>query len=616
MTKTEVARSLLTLSAIAVMAACGGGSNVAYREGRKAELRKDWDSALVNYQKAVQSDPGNAAYILHESLARSQASLLHLQNGRRLLKAGRLEDAAGEFQKAVGIDPSNQAAATELSQVLARQAEAKRARETTIQQALKSRTESSQPAAVVLQALPQERIAHFRINTDSRKVFETLGKLANLNVGFTSDFRSGPISVDLTNVTIEEAFRMVELQTKSFWKAVSPNSILIISDTPNNRRDYEDEVVKTIYLSNPLAAADRTAITTALKQVLGMQRIMDNPDSNAIVVRDTPSKVAAAEALVRDLDRAKAEILIEIEIVEADSDRIRDFGLTPATVSSSGTITPGVQGGAVWSPSSSSSSSTSTIELGALSYHDYAAVLPSAYATAVLNDSRTHILQSPQLRATDGQTAKLKIGSRVPYATGSFLPSLTSSSTTSSTSLLASTQFQYADIGVNLELTPHLLVSGEVSLHAKIEISSQGSDVAVAGVSEPTFGQRVIEHDIRLREGEVNLLGGLLQSTQTTTVQGIPGLGSLPILGRLFSEENKEVNDIEVLVMLTPRVIRLPDSASNASTKNYGMHDVSSLASEPHDVSTDGVEPSQPSGGGPSEPPSPPSGPPGQPPGR
>jgi general secretion pathway protein D len=396
-----------------------------------------------------------------------------------------------------------------------------------------------------------------------------LGKLAGLNVAFTSDFRANPLTVDLTNIKVEDALKVVALQSKSFWRAVTPNTILVVPDDPNHRRDYDEEVLKTIYLSNPLAPADRTAITTALKQVLGLQRIMDNPDSNAIIIRDTPAKVAAAEQLVRDLDRAKAEILIGIDVVEADRDRIRDLGLSPATITASGTITNGLQTGAVFSPSSSSSSTTtsSTVDLGSLSYRDYAVVLPSATATAVLNDSKTRILQSPQVRVTDGQTAKLRIGTRIPYATGSFLPSL--SGTTSSSSgigLLASTQFQYQDVGVNLELTPRLLASGEVALHAKIEISSLGASISVGGFSEPTFGQRVIEHDIRLREGEVNLLGGLIQRTVTTSVSGVPGLGDVPLLRYLFSQESKEVNDQEVLVMLTPQVIRLPEPAITAGT--------------------------------------------------
>jgi general secretion pathway protein D len=561
----------------------------------------------VNYEKAVQSNPANALYLLHEKQARNQASLLHLKNGQRLLKEGRPEEATAEFQKAASIDPSNEAAANELSQLLAKQAETRRAHEAAVQKALRSHEESSSTATVQIQPLPQEPLAHFRISADSRRVIETLGKLANLNVVFASDFRPSPISIDLTDVKIEDALRIVAQQTKSFWKVETPNTILVIPDNPNNRRDYEEEVVKTIYLSNPQAAADRTAITTALKQVLGLQRIIDNPDSNCIIIRDTPAKVAAAEQLVHDLDRGKAEILIQIEIVEADRDRIRDLGLTPATIDSSGNVTPGLSAAGVFSPSTASSSSSSTattVQLGSLSYRDYAVVLPSVYATAVLNDSKTHILQSPQVRVTDGQTAKLKIGSRVPYATGSFLPSLTSTSSTSSSSLLASTQFQYQDVGVNLELTPHLLASGEVALHAKIEISSLGANVTVGGVSEPTFGQRVIEHDIRLREGEVNLLGGLLQSTETAQVQGVPGLGSLPVLHYFFSEDHKEVSDVEVLVMLTPRIIRLPDSSQDQSAKPFAAHDDSGSGPfelrsipetpEPRAIPQGGIGPGQP----------------------
>jgi general secretion pathway protein D len=557
------------LGALALWLSCGGGGSVAFKEGRKAEYRKDWDSALVNYEKAVQSDPANAAYVLHDRQARTEASLFHLKNGRLLVKGGRAEEASGEFQKAARIDPSNEAAAQELARILTTQAEAKRAREAVIQQALKSRAETGQPPTVQLQPFPTEPLAHFRISADSRKIIETLGKLAGLNVVFTPDFRPNPLSVDLTNIKVEDALRVVALQTKSFWRALTPNTILVIPDDPNHRRDYDEEVLKTIYLSNPLAPADRTAITTALKQVLGLQRIMDNPDSNAIIIRDTPAKVAAAEQLVRDLDRAKAEILVEVDVVEADRDRIRDLGLTPATVSSTGTITAGLQAGAIFSPSSASSSSTasSLVNLGQLTYRDYAAVLPSATASAVLNDSKTHILQSPEVRVTDGQTAKLRIGSRIPYATGSFLPSF--GGTTSSTSgigLLASTQFQYQDVGVNLELTPRLLATGEVALHAKIEISSLGASISVGGFSQPTFGQRVIEHDIRLREGEVNLLGGLIQNTVTSSVTGVPGLGDVPLLRYFFSQVHKEVNDTEVLVMLTPRVIRLPEPAVTVGT--------------------------------------------------
>jgi general secretion pathway protein D len=499
---------------------------------------------------------------------RTQAAIFHVKQGRRLLAGGRADEAAGEFQKAVNIDPSNQAAGQELSRLMAQQAVAKKAREDALQQNLKARDQAATSTGVKLKPLPVEPLAHFRISADSRKVYETLGKLAELNVAFTSDFQPRPVSIDLTNIKIEDALRVVSFQTKTFWRAITSNTILVVPDSPTNRRDYDEEVLKTVYISNPLAAADRTAITTALKQVLGLQRIVDNPDSNAIIIRDTPTKVAAAEKMIHDLDRGKAEILLEVAVVEADRDRVRDLGLTLATINpSTGTITPGLQAGVVFAPGATKTDSGSTpntsIGLGGISYRNYAVVLPSATASAVMNDSRTHVLQNPQVRVTDGQTAKLRIGTRIPYATGSFLPSM--GGVTGGTGgaggfgLLASTQFQYQDVGVNLDITPRLMANGEVNLHASIEISSLGAPIAIGGFSQPTFGQRKIEHDIRLKEGEVNLLGGLIQTTETTTMAGVPGLGQIPLLKWFFSSEKRERIETEVLVMLTPWVIRLPE---------------------------------------------------------
>ena len=582
---------------------CSAG-NVALREARKAELRKDWDTALVDYEKAGRDQPENSKIIIHERLVRIQASASHLKQGQRLLREGRPDDASGEFQKAVSIDPTNEAAAQELAKVAAAQIAAKQARETALKQALKANDEAANAPPIKLKAFPEEPLAHFRVSADSRKVFEALAKLANMNVAFTATFRPGPLSEDLSNVKVEEALNIVALQTHTFWRAITSNTILVVPDTPTDRRDYDVEELKTIYLSNPLAAADRTAITTALKQVLGLQRIIDNPDSNAIVIRDTPAKIAAAEQLVHELDRSKAEIVMEVSVVEADRDRARDLGLYPATVSSSGTITPGLSAGMIFSPPVSAASAGASAAQTGLSlstpWNDFALVVPSAVANAVLNDTRTHILQNPQVRSTDGQTAKLSIGQRIPYATGSFLPSLgATTSTSGTTGLLASTQFQFQDVGVKLELTPHLLANGEVSIHASIEISSLGAPSTIAGVSEPTFGERKIEHDIRLKEGEVSVLGGLIQTTITNTVSGVPFLGDIPLLRYLFSSEHVERQETEVLVMLTPRVVRLPEPHVGAGSNV-------TLAGEPQPTGLQPVPgaeiPGQPPGEPPGEP--------------
>jgi general secretion pathway protein D len=556
-------RLIGVLALLASCLSCGGGSTTAYTQGRKAEERKDWDTALVDYEKAKEADPANALYILHERNARLNASMLHLKNGRQLLKEGKIEEAAGEFQKAARIDPTNKAAAQELDAVLAQQAQAKKEHTEAIQKALKAREEPTPTPGVKLQALPQEPI-HLKVTVPADKVYQVLAKLGGINVVFTSDFRpTAPLNEDLNGVKIEDALKIVGMQSKSFYRVITPNTILVVADNPTNRRDFDEAVVKTIYLSNPLPQAERTALLTTLKQVLNLQHIMDNPDANAIIVRDSPANVAAAEQLVHELDRSKAEIMIDISIVEADRDRIRNLGLTPATFNSSGTPTPGFQAGAGFAPTSSSSGTTTTVTSAAintLTWKDYAVVLPGAAAQAVLNDNKTHILQNPQVRVTDGGVAKLKIGTKIPYATGSFLPSLGGTTSSSgSVGLLASTQFTFQDVGVNLELTPHLLATGEIAVHCKIEISSLGASISVGGITEPTFGQRVLEDDFRLEEGEVNLLGGLIQRTLTQSVQGIPGLGDIPLIRYLFSDENKEVNDQEVLVMLTPRVIRLPE---------------------------------------------------------
>ena len=553
--------------------ACGGG-NVFFREGRRAELRKDYDTALVYFEKAVQSQPDNSLFLIHEKTARTLAADFHLRQGRRLLASGRPDEAAGEFQKAVGIDPTNMAAAQELARIAAEQAAAKRTREQELKQALKPVEEPAGPAPVKLKALPPEPIAHIHISGDAKKVFETLGKLGEINVAFEKTFAPGQtISLDLADVKLEDALHILADETKTFWKAVTPNTILVIPDNQVNHRDYDEQVLRTVYLSNPFAQADRTQITTVLKTMLGPQtHIVDNPQANAIIISDTPARVAAAEKLIHDLDHGKAEVLVEVAILEADRERIRDLGLTPAALSSS----TGTQVGIAFTPpgattTTDSSGNTTTTpasglplnRLGHIASADFSVALPGAIVNALMSDARTHILQNPSIRTTDGEKATLNIGQKVPIATGSFLPSFggaTTGGTGGGFGLLASTQFQYQDVGVKLEITPHVLATGEVNLHAKIEITAVGQSVLIGGISQPEFTQRNIEHDIRLKEGEVNLLGGLIQSQTSNSVSGLPGLGQLPLLRYLFSTEHRDVTEQEILVMLTPRVVRLPDA--------------------------------------------------------
>jgi general secretion pathway protein D len=574
---TRGVAGVVALAGLLVLTACAPG-NVYFQEGRKAEYRKDWDTALINYEKAAQARPANAEYQLRERHARTEASFFHLKQGKELLSQQRIPEAIGEFQKAASIDPSNQAAKQELARLLSKEVAAKKEREEGLKQAIEASQRQQQAPATQLKPLPQEPLTHFRISADSKRVYETLCKLAGLNVAFTSDFQAQPVSLDLNNVTIENALHVLALQTHTFWRVVTSNTVLVVPDNPANRRDYQTEVLKTVYLDNSLKPADRTAITTALKQILGIQRIIDNPGANAIIIRDTPEKVQEAVALIRDLDHGKAEIMIDVTVLEADADRVRELGLTPATISPTGSITNGLQGAAVYNPASPATLG------GHFGTNDYGLVIPSAIANAILNDSTSRIMQNPEVRVTDGDTATLRIGSRVPYATGSF--GLPTAATTGQTGagfggLVTNTQFQFQDVGVNVDLTPHLLPDGEIAIHAKIEISSVQPSVSIAGVNEPTFGQRQIEHDIRLEEGETSVLGGLLQTTDTTTVSGVPGLGSIPGLKYFFSDTKHEKVQTDVLIMLTPRIIRLPESSVEAAATQTPAQPVTKSSSPP-----------------------------------
>lgn len=544
----------------------------AYREGRKAELRKDYDTAVIDYQQALKFEPENPKYLIANKQARAKAGNFHYRQGMELLGEGRTDEASGEFQRASKIDPSNEVAKQQLTKILGQQAQSKASREKALQQALKPPETAPTSSGVQLKPLPQEPIAHFHLSADSRRVFEALGKFADLNVIFNYDFQPRPLTLDLTNVKLEDALQAAAYEAHVFWKPISSNTLLIVPDSPTSRREYELDVVKTFHLSNPLAPADRTQISTALRQVLGLQHIIDNPSSNSIIIRDTPERVAAAGDIIRSLDLGKAEVLIDVNIIEADRNRMTQLGLIPATnlslVPNPATTT---------SSSSSGGTTTSTPGIQPLSatfsLANYALVLPSATANALLSDATTRVLENPEVRSVDGGTAKLKIGSRIPYATGSFLPSFTGStgSTGGGLGLLASTQFQYQDIGVNMEITPHLTANGEVALHAKVEIlTQQGSETLGGGLSEPIFGQRSVEHDIQLEEGEASLLGGLIDRELSNTVGGIPGLGDIPILKYLFSETSKTMLDNEVLIMLTPHIVRLPETAPETSAAISG----------------------------------------------
>jgi general secretion pathway protein D len=560
----------LLMAAALLLAGCPKG-NDDFSTAQKANALQDYDTALVHYERAARSDPTNAEYKLRASQARYDAGMFHVHQGEKALANGDLQLALGEFQKAYLIDPSNVAA----EQHVKRTMDLIAAQNNPTSNAEPTPNEQILTAPPELKPLSREPI-NLKMTNDARVVYETIAKLAGLSVIFDPDFTSRRITAELPNVTLEQALDAVSLESKAFWKPVTPTVIFVAPDQPQKRKDLEDEVVQTFYLSNTLTPQDLTEIVNGLRQLLDLHRLSQVNSQNAIVIRDTPDKLMLASKIIKDIDKAKPEVLIHVQVLTASVMRMRDLGILPGQ-----TVSVAFQPRSALNPNGNTSSSNNSGSGGStpttnnqvslnnlkrLSTQDWAITLPGAQATAILTDDRSKIIQDPELRVTDGQKATLKIGSRVPVATGSFQAGVGVGVTGSSgvVNPLVNTQFQYIDVGVNIEVTPRVHPDGEVSMKLVVDISQILTTSNIGGIQQPVIGQKKVEHDVRLKEGEVNILGGLFERTVQNNVNGIPGIGEVPGLGYLFSDNNHQVNEDETLIVLTPHVLRLPSlSAQN-----------------------------------------------------
>jgi general secretion pathway protein D len=572
--------ALLLLPADGLQARTRAGDKLM-KLGEEAEARKDYTAALEYYQKALATDPSETVYELATRRARFAASQQHVEAGRKLLDKQELDAALTEFQKAFAADPSSMVALQEIQQTKDLMAQKQKSPDekpmTSAEKAQKEAVEMMESLQTAPALKPvTNQISVLKMNNQPPKVlYETVGKLAGVNVMFDPQMQPGKNSnLDMNNVTLQEALDYIALLTKTFWKPVSSNAIFVSEDNVTKRRDYEGEVAKVFYLSNPTSTQDFSEILTAVRSVTDVKRMFQVNAENAVVVRDTIDKVALVEKLLHDLDKPKPEVVVDVIVMDVSSEVSHNIGAgivsngtqgleVPIQFSPTNPITTSTTSGTssttttTTSSSSSSSNYVSLSQLGHLGSSQFSTTLPGAMLEAVMSDSRTKIQQSPEVRVSDGQKVTLKIGEKYPYATGSY----TSSSTT--VSPLVSTQFQFVDIGVNVEITPHVHAGGEVTLHVSVDISNVANTVQLGGLSQPVIGQKKDETDIRLKDGEVSLLGGLMSDQETNTVGGIPGLVNIPILGKyLFGNTSKDRQKEQLMIALIPHIVRKRDISS------------------------------------------------------
>ncbi|MFB3778697.1 MAG: cohesin domain-containing protein [Bryobacteraceae bacterium] len=545
-----------------------------YAQGREAEQIRDFDKALDFYERALATDISEVLYQMAYRRARFQAGQSHVDQAQKLREAGELEQALAEFQRAAAIDPASPVAMQEARRTAEMIEREKKLKAAGVQIEDRGRVPGadarrevdeklasvlSVPELKPLSTLPQ----NLRINNQPPRVlFETVAKLAGINVIFDPDFTTQgsqtPRSIELANATLEEALNYVAMMTRAFWKPLTANAIFVTQDTPQKRNDYEEQVARIFYISNVSTQQDLTDIVNGIRQMIPSIRMSPVLSQNALVVRGTADQVALTEMMIRNLDRPKAEVVVDVIVMEVNRSRTRDLGATLTSGSTNGlSIAGGLTAkGTGTDDTSSSTGSIAMNRLGRLSSGDFSVTLPGAALQALMSSSNAHILQSPQVRAIDNMKASLRIGERQPYSTGGFQP-VFGQVGTGANSLYSS--FQYLDVGVNVDITPKVHGTDEVSMHVELEISNIKERINIAGIAQPVVGQRKVIHDIRLREGEVSLLGGLVQEQETRAISGIPGLASIPGLGRLFSTESVTRNDSELLIALVPRVVRTPE---------------------------------------------------------
>ena len=535
-----------------------------WKQGKDAEARQNYEAAYEFYKQAYDLKPKELWYRTAYERTKFLAAASHVHRGHLLRDAGKLEEALAEFQRATEIDPSSFIAQQEIKRTRLMIDQAKTGPPP--QAAVRSQdvlARRMQNAAGPVELAPIANVPiTLKLSEDTKVIYETVGKLAGINVLFDPDYTSRRIRIELNGVTLPEALQIIALESKTFWRPVTPNTIFVAADTLQKRKEIEQSVIKTFYLSNLSAQTELTDVVNTLRTILEVSRVQPLPSQGAIVVRGTPDQIALAEKLVGDLDKARPEVIVEVAIMSVSRDKLRQFGINPPTSASVAlngnlqTTTTNVQGNSGAGGTATQSNGTpNTINLnriGNLQATDFVVTIPQATATALLSDSTTKIIQNPQIRSLDGQKASLKIGQRVPVATGSFQPGIGGVGINP----LVNTQFQYLDVGVNIDITPHVHANREVSMKLMLDVSSVVSQTNIGGISQPVIGQRKIEHEIRLKEGEVNLLGGIFDETDTKALSGIPWLAQIPILRYLFSQTNKERVEDEIVFALVPHIVR------------------------------------------------------------
>jgi len=532
--------------ALAVAALAGALSCTSYRiarEGQLAEARGDWDSAVVHYLQLVEQEPANVRYKSALMRAKIRASQEHFNAGRRFAEAGVLDRALIELQQAVALDPTNQYAQVELDKVRAELDRAQgvgTAPVTTLDE-MKEKTRDIPAQPPVLNPRSKAPISlEFPKAVSIFDIYRALGKAFGINVLFDPALKDQELAIELREVTAQTALETLMRAAGHFYKVIDEHSILIAADTPQNRKNYEDLVIQTFFLSN----AEVKDVLTLLRSLIGAKNVATNEQLNAVTIRDTADKVKIAQRIIEAIDKSRSEVVIDVELVEVNTTKLRQLGVSLSQYQVTQSIDLGEDAPIRLS------------DLRNLTSESWVLTIPSIIYDFVKANTDAQLLAKPQVRISEGEKGKIHIGDRVPIPVTSF----NTSNTVGGGTIVPITSFQYQDVGIKLDLEPRVHHNKEITLKLQVEISQiSGYADAGGGQRQPIIGTRTIESTIRLKDGETNFLAGLIRTDEAVGESGIPGLSDIPIIGRLFGRTTTDTKRTDVMLTLTPHIVRTPD---------------------------------------------------------
>ena len=529
----------------------GCGARRAYGRGEDAARAGDWDAAVEHYRQAVQQDPDRADYQIALERAMLAASAQHLDQARVLEARDQLEDALREYRRASQYDPSNRQIAGKVNEMERRirdLAEAQRPTPT-IQQLQQAARQKPEP---LLNPASRDPIDVVYNNASLRDILNSMGMSAGINVTYERDYQDRSYTIQLRGVTFEQALNQILAANQLFYKVINERTIMVIPDNAQKRALYEEQVIRTFFVSH----SDATELAQILNGIVRIPalavapQIVANKTNNTITVRASANIVAIIERIVEQNDNPKAEIILDVQILEVNRSRAKQFGIDLSAYGIGVAFSPETDPRQATADAASPPFNLNTITRG-ISTADFYLSVPSAVVQFLETDSQTRLIAKPQLRGAEGQEITLNLGDEIPVPATVFTPVAQGGA-----NFNPLTSFNYRPVGVNIQVTPRVTFEGDIILDLLVESSTLGQDVNVAGQNLPSFGSRKVQTRLRLRDGESNLLAGLLREEERKSLRGIPGLLRLPVLRSLLASNDTEILQTDIIMLLTPRIVR------------------------------------------------------------